>query len=97
MATVEIKRGVICSNCYGGLSVSGVVADDVVLPEGLTESTVLVLDMGDGDFYLLASPAPIQMKDAKVLDALAAGELRRTAVGKLSDVELAALGVPRDV
>jgi len=99
MATVETKRCIAITNCHGNRVCGGVLADDAVVPAELEADIVTptVLNMGNGTFYLLAQLDVLQTLDASALDALAAGALRRATVGKLSDEELAVLGVPRDL
>lgn len=98
MATVETKRCLMIVNCCGNRVCAGILPDGLDVPEGLGDvASALVLNTGDGSLYLLAQQDVVSTLDTSALDALSAGALRRATVGKLSDAELAVLGVPRDL
>ena len=99
MATVETKRCMMITNCCGNRVCAGILADDAVVPEILAEGvgSTPMLNMGNSTFYFLAQVEVLQILDNATLDSLAAGALRRATVGKLSDAELAVLGVVRDI
>lgn len=66
--------------------------------EGLIVTPVDMLDPEDGtaNRWVLACPIAITLLDNTDLDALKEGELRRATLAKLSDEELAALGLKRE-
>lgn len=66
--------------------------------EGLLITPVDMLDPEDGtaNRWVLACPTPVTLLGNTALDALKEGELRRATLAKLSDEEVAALGLTRE-
>lgn len=80
----------------GNLVLAGYTTEEAV--SGLVVSPLSALDPEDATDarYALAQVEPLHLLDTNALTALSAGEVRRLAVAKLTDAELATLGVERD-
>ena len=85
------------STTFGAKEWAGWALEETVIPEGLVKTPVEVLDPEDssGDRWVLANPDPLVLLDEAALAAVSEGELARIAKSKLTDAELAAIGVTR--
>ena len=91
-------RGILKSSCTGGKTWAGYVSEAEEVPAGLVETPVEVLDPedGSGNVWVLAHPDGIPLLASQDLTDLSASEVARAAKAKLTDEELAALGLTRD-
>lgn len=96
MQVVSVKA-IMKTESNGTLTWIGWTTEESI-PEGLRSATLDALDMEDasGNRWLLAAPAIAGFLDAAALTTLSEGELRRVALSKLCDAELAALSLSRE-
>lgn len=87
--------GVIKTEADGSKSWAGYTTETSV--PGLVVTPVDMLDPEDGsdNRWVLAFPTAVQSLDSAALETLKDGELRRATLAKLSDAELAVLGLIR--
>lgn len=94
--TVENKQCVLSSDTRGNVTVVGVVDLETEVPAPLQWFVQPMLNDGEGNYYPLSDVAPRTLLDAPALATLASGEFRRQTVSRLTDEQLAELGVVRD-
>jgi hypothetical protein len=96
MQVVSVKA-ILKTESNGDRTWVGWAEENTLVPEGLQVCVIPALDLEDnaGTRWLLAESAAVPVLDAAALVALCDGECARTALAKLSDAELTALGLSR--
>lgn len=95
---VQTVKGILQTTAHGGYQFAGWVSDETTIPEGVRTSPVQVLNLEDNttNRWVIAMNDPIAQLDTTALNTIAEGEVARAAKAKLTDEELAALGLTRD-
>lgn len=89
-------NGVLKTQCDGSRVWAGYTTEEAV--PGLHVAPVDMLDPEDATDarWVLANPEPVHLLTIQELETLSAGELRRSTLAKLTDAELASIGVTRE-
>jgi hypothetical protein len=98
MNTVTVRGVLKTCPATGARKWAGYVSEDTEVPAGLVAASIEVLDPEDqtGNRWILAVSEPLTPLDSATLDALAQGDAVRLAKSKLTDADLAALGLTRE-
>jgi hypothetical protein len=94
-----IERRVVIRTRLGhnqGHEFAGFVEDDVEIPAGINAFPMNVLDLEDGQFYILAGSDPVRALSADAVQTLGAEESKRKALSHLTDEDVVALGTSRE-
>lgn len=96
MQVVSVKA-ILKTESNGTRTWVGWAEESTPVPEGLQTGILSAIDMQDasGERWLLISPTATPLFDEAALVALGNGECSRIARSKLSDKELAELGLSR--
>ena len=92
-----VVRGVCRTNADGSRPFVGYLPADSEPPEGLMSCMCEMIDPEDGtpSYWVLAGCDRVPLLTPEDIDDLRSGEVARLAKAKLTDAELAALGLTR--